>query len=64
MNIEILEEAAGIAAKNLFNMKYPDKDVDSKEMKECISDAVFIINNFMRISADLMEKQNADSDNS
>jgi hypothetical protein len=57
MNIEILEEAASQCAHNLFRIKYPDGDATqkSKEMDECISDAIFVINNFMRISANLSE---------
>ena len=59
MNIEILEEAAGIVAQNLFNLKYADKNISesAKELDECLNDTVFVINNFMRISADLVQKQ-------
>lgn len=57
--LEILEEATAQVARNLFTMKYPEKDpVDgAKELSECVADAVFVINNFMRISADLTREE-------
>ena len=53
--IEILEKATALVARNLFEMKYKGRDpLESKrEMEECINDSIFVINNFMRISADL-----------
>lgn len=62
MNINILEDAAGQVAWNLFKMKYPDVDVEQleksdKRLQECINDSIFVINNFMRISADLAEAE-------
>ena len=65
MNIEILEEAASQCAHNLFRLKYPDLDATqaTKQLDECTTDAVFIINNFMRISANLAIKaQQEDED--
>lgn len=64
MNIEILEEAASQCAHNLFRLKYPDLDATqaTKQLDECTTDAVFIINNFMRISANLAMKQVEESD--
>lgn len=59
MNIEILEEAAAQAALNLFKLKYPEVENPSedKRLKECINDTMFIVNNFMRISADLAARE-------
>lgn len=59
MNIEILDEAAAQTALNLFKIKYPEETASdgNKHLKECISDTAFIINNFMRISADLASKR-------
>lgn len=56
-NIEILEEATAQVAQNLFKMKYPDVNVaDAPKLLEgCIADTVFVINNFMRISADIAQ---------
>lgn len=61
MNIEVLEQAAGEAAQNLFRMKYPEGQIPSKEFSEILADTVFVINNFMRISANLAEQENGDS---
>ena len=68
MKIEILEEAAAQAALNLFKLKHPEVEDASKDtrLKECINDTMFIINNFMRISANLAENEeskNATTDN-
>lgn len=62
MNISILEDAAGQVAWNLFSMKYPEVDAttlekNDKRLQECINDSIFVINNFMRISADLAQKE-------
>lgn len=62
MNINILEDAAGQVAWNLFSMKYPEVDATTleksdKRLQECINDSIFVINNFMRISADLAERE-------
>lgn len=58
MNIEILEEAAAQAALNLFNLKFPGVENPSQDprLQECINDTMFIVNNFMRISANLAEQ--------
>lgn len=64
-NLEILEKATAEVAINLFKMKYPGVEVDGSDprAKECVSDAVFVINNFMRISSNLaLEAANAESD--
>lgn len=68
MKIEILEEAAAQAAFNLFKLKYPQVEDASKDarLQECINDTMFIVNNFMRISANLAENEehkNATTDN-
>lgn len=65
MNINILEDAAGQVAWNLFSIKYPEVDVSTleksdKRLQECINDTIFVINNFMRISADLAQKMEAE----
>jgi hypothetical protein len=57
MNIEILEEAASQVAQNLFSIKYSELNPaeSTKQMDECVADTIFVINNFMRISANLSE---------
>ena len=62
MNINILEDAAGQVAWNLFSMKYPEIDPTTleksdKRLQDCINDTIFVINNFMRISADIAERE-------
>lgn len=56
--IEIMEEATAQVARNLFSLKYPELNAAeaTKELSECVSDTVFVINNFMRISADIARK--------
>lgn len=53
--IEIMEEATVIVAQNLFKMKYPEVEMKDapKLVEDCINDTVFVINNFMRISAEI-----------
>lgn len=62
MNINILEDAAGQVAWNLFSIKYPEIDPatlekSDKRLQDCINDTIFVINNFMRISADIAERE-------
>lgn len=58
--LEIMEEATAQVALNLFKLKHPDLEAsdDSNKilMEECISDTVFIINSFMRITSDIVRK--------
>lgn len=56
--LEIMEEATAEVARNLFNIKYPEGNPleMKKQMDECISDSVFVINNFMRISSSIASK--------
>jgi len=58
--IEIMEEATAEVARNLFKMKYPDVDMTqaARLVDDCIADTVFVINNFMRISAEIASKEN------
>jgi hypothetical protein len=61
--LEILEEATAQVARNLFKLKYPDVDIQNAPalLEICISDTVFVINNFMRVSADIaMESEATD----
>lgn len=56
--LEIMEEATAQVALNLFNLKYPELDAtdpaNKPQMDSCISDTVFCINNFMRITSDIV----------
>jgi hypothetical protein len=56
--LEIMEEATADVARNLFNMRYPEGNPleMKKQMDECVSDTVFVINNFMRISANIAKE--------
>lgn len=60
---EIMEEATAKVAENLFRMKYPEVKMEEapKLVDDCVNDTVFIINNFMRISAELAS-QDIDND--
>jgi hypothetical protein len=58
--IEIMEEATAQVALNLFNLKHPELEAsdpaNKPQMDECVSDTVFVINNFMRITSDIVRK--------
>ena len=62
--LEILEEATAQVATNLFKIKYPGVEIENapKLMDDCINDTVFIINNFMRVSADLATQEDEEND--
>ena len=60
---EIMEEATAQVALNLFSIKYPDVKAEDapKLVQDCVNDTVFVVNNFMRISAELAS-QDIDND--
>ena len=62
--IQILEEATAQVALNLFKLKYPDVEPTNapKLMDDCVADTVFVINNFMRVSADIAMSEVEDND--
>jgi hypothetical protein len=64
MNIEILEEAAGLVAQNLYELRTGTREIeaDQKAFDEALSDTIFVINNFMRVSSNLaMTQENNDT---
>lgn len=60
--IEIMEEATAEVAQNLFRMKYPEVNIADapKLLEDCISETVFVINNFMRISSEIASREESD----
>ena len=61
--IEIMEEATSEVAQNLFRMKYPDVNMAeaTKLLDDCVNETVFVINNFMRISSEIAERESKDA---
>ena len=55
MDIEILEEAAGLVAQNFYELKTGTRDIakNQQAFDEALADTIFIINNFMRVSSNL-----------
>lgn len=64
MDIEILEEAAGLVAQNFYELKTGTRDVavNQSAFDEALSDTIFIINNFMRVTSNIaMSRENTDT---
>lgn len=66
MDIEILEEAAGLVAQNLYELRTGTRDiaVNQKAFDEALADTIFVINNFMRVSSNIaMTRENKEDTN-
>jgi hypothetical protein len=64
MDIEILEEAAGLVAQNFYELKTGTRDIaqNQQAFDEALADTIFVINNFMRVSSNIaMTRESKDN---